>query len=80
MKRISTGCETAIGRNGIQTQADDAELVQRVERQGLHVACLSSYYAQQEQAEAHTLVLNYSNVPEEKMQEAAERLQRAIFS
>ena len=64
----------------IQTQADDAELVQRVERQGLHVACLSSYYAQQEQAEAHTLVLNYSNVPEEKMQEAAERLQRAIFS
>ena len=64
----------------IQTQADDAELVQRVERQVLHVACLSSYYAQQEQAEAHTLVLNYSNVPEEKMQEAAERLQRAIFS
>lgn len=64
----------------IQTQADDVELVQRVERQGLHVACLSSYYAQQEQAEAHTLVLNYSNVPEEKMQEAAERLQRAIFS
>ena len=54
------------------------------EEAGLHfllrIQTQASYYAQQEQAEAHTLVLNYSNVPEEKMQEAAERLQRAIFS
>ena len=62
----------------VKTCVSDAELVQRAERQGLRVACLSSYYAQKERADAHTLVLNYSSVPEGVMEEAAERLRQVI--
>lgn len=61
-----------------KTGVGDAELVQRAERLGLHIACLSSYYVRKEHADGHTLVLNYSSVPEERMPEAAERLRQVM--
>jgi GntR family transcriptional regulator/MocR family aminotransferase len=64
----------------VHTNVTDTELVQRAARQGLHIACLSSYYAQADMAaaHAHTLVLNYSSVPETVMGEAAKRLRLTI--
>lgn len=56
----------------------DYELVTRAAEQGIHVNCLSSYYADPATAPQGCLVLNYTGIPTDSMPEAAERLSRAI--
>lgn len=57
----------------MSTGGTDADLVRRAERENLRVACLSAYYAEFP-GDTHTLVLNYSNIPEERLPAAAEKL------
>lgn len=61
----------------ICTDCTDRELVRKAERCGLRVSCLSDYY-ECFPGDLHTLVLNYSNVAEERLQEAALRLQAML--
>lgn len=51
----------------------DAELVRCAERSGLRVACLSAYYAKSP-GDTRTLVLNYSNIPQDRLALAADKL------
>ena len=55
----------------------DGELVRSAERRSLRVACLSAYYAN---FPGDTLVLNYSNIPEERLAPAAEKLAETLLN
>ena len=57
----------------------DGELVRSAERRSLRVACLSAYYANFP-GDTHTLVLNYSNIPEERLAPAAEKLAETLLN
>lgn len=57
---------------------NDSELVRSAERRSLRVACLSAYYADFP-GDTHTLVLNYSNIPEERLAPAAEKLAETLL-
>lgn len=60
----------------VDTDLDDASLVDRAAGAGIRILCLSDYYhaGGQTGARAHTLVMNYSGIAEEILDEAVDRL------
>ena len=59
----------------VDTELSDEALVQKAKEHDIHISCLSQYYSpSQEQASVHTLLINYSGIPAEKVAEAVERL------
>ena len=58
----------------LHTTLPDETLRQRAAAQGLRLALLSDYYARQEQAPHHVLVVNYSGIELDKLPQALARL------
>lgn len=62
----------------LDTALSDAALVANAAQNGLRIACLSEYYAPGATGSAHTLLLNYSGIPRERIREAVQRLAASI--
>ncbi|HHX11392.1 MAG TPA: PLP-dependent aminotransferase family protein [Clostridiales bacterium] len=58
----------------VETELSDKELIRRASDKGIHVSCLSQYYYDQTKAKDHTLIINYSGVNAENINEAVDRL------
>ena len=59
----------------IDTSLSDEELVKKAENNAIHISCLSQYvYHPEEHSIPHTLLLNYSGIPSEKIPRAIELL------
>ena len=63
----------------VETDLDDSELIRRAKERGINVSCLGQYYADKEKCREHTLIINYSGIEKEKMEEAVNRLFDAIL-
>ena len=62
----------------ISTEMTDEALERAAAEAGLGITCLSKYYYHPEEAKQHVIVLNYSGVEREKMDEAMKRLSHCI--
>lgn len=58
----------------VKTTRSDAELIAAARGQGIAISCLSQYYYEKEHAKEHTLVLNYSGIGRECIEEAITKL------
>ena len=56
------------------TELTDSEFCKRAEQNGIKIRPLSYYYKDSKDAKAHVFLINYSAVPEEKMEEALKRI------
>ena len=62
----------------IDTELSDEALEAVASRRGLRISCLSRYYHQPEQAKQHVIVLNYSGIDRERMDQAIDILSQCI--
>ena len=63
----------------VDTVLTDEALLEKAGKQGLHLACLSQYYASDSsQIPAHTLVLNYSALTQDSVSQAIKLLSRIL--
>ena len=62
----------------IDTELSDEALEAVAGQRGLRISCLSRYYHQPEQAKQHVIVLNYSGIDRERMDQAIDILSRCI--
>lgn len=58
----------------VDTDYSDAELVQRIADNGIHISCLSEYFYNNAKSIDHTLVINYSGIPKDHIEKAVELL------
>lgn len=58
----------------VDTSLSDQELIENAIKKGIHVSCLSEYYYNRQNAIPHTLILNYSGLEREKIEQAIEKL------
>lgn len=63
----------------INTPYSDEELIKRVAKQGIHISCLSQYFYDKKRAKEHTLIINYSGIQPERIEEAVTGLFRGVF-
>ncbi len=61
------------------TKYSDEEIVSRAKQKGIHISALSQYYDNKSRAAAHILVINYSGIKSDTINEALERLFEAIW-
>ncbi len=64
----------------VQTDIPDSILLERAEAAGIRISCLSQYYHQAEVAPQHILVVNYSAITTQQMEEAAAALYNCLCS
>ena len=62
----------------VNTTLSDKALLQKAEQESIHIACLSGYYHVQPSNTEHILVMNYSGVETDKIEEAISRLSKCI--
>ncbi len=80
-EKISTA-EIRGGKNGthillkLNTDLTDTELIWEAKKQGIGVQCLSQFCTEKEERYERTLILNYSDLKEEQMEEAVRRLEK----
>ena len=60
----------------LDTELTDTELIWEAKKQGIEVQCLSQFCTEKEERYDRTLIVNYSDLKEEKMEEAVRRLSR----
>ena len=58
----------------VQTRLSDEALMERARKNGIRISCLSSSYSDRSAAPPHVLVMNYSALQKEKIEEALVRL------
>lgn len=58
----------------INTSLSDEELIQNAAKQGIHISCLSQYYTHGTKQNSHTIIINYSGVHIQDVEEAIRRL------
>lgn len=64
----------------LDTELSDEELVKSARRQGINISCLSGYYHNKSEAAEHTIVINYSGIEKDKIEEAVNLLGKALRS
>lgn len=62
----------------IDTKYSDERLRKNAEANGIHISFLSQYYRNPENARHHTLIINYSGIVAEDIEEAVKRLVASI--
>lgn len=62
----------------VNTTLSDSELIQKAQEQGIHISCLSQYYTKKSAGNSHTLIINYSGIHIQDVDEAIRRLFHAI--
>lgn len=63
----------------LDTQRTDEEILRDAEAQDLRISFVSQYYYETAHRRPHVLVMNYSGLEEEKIDEAVQRLCRAVL-
>ena len=58
----------------VKTSICDKEVIERAASQGILSSCLSQYYADPDTHYSHTIVINYSGICIQNVEEAIERL------
>ena len=58
----------------INTTKSDKQIIQDAKKVGLNILCLSQYYYNQNSAKKHTLVINYSGLPQDIIPTAVDKL------
>ncbi len=64
----------------VDTKHSDEKLIKRIAEKGIHVSCLSEYFYDRKKAKKHTLIINYSGMEPEKIEDAVDRLFEGIFN
>jgi len=62
----------------IKTSLSDSAIIQKAEQEGLRISCLSQYYHNVASSAQHTLIINYSGIESDKIEEAIHRLSKCI--
>ena len=62
----------------VDTDLTDEEIVRLARNNGINISCLSQYYHYKSNAIEHTLVINYSGVSAEKIEEGIEELIKQV--
>lgn len=62
----------------VDTDLTDEELIKRAEDKGLKIRCLSQYYVNKNNAQMHTLVINYSGISVENISKAVQILYECV--
>ena len=62
----------------VETNLSDDELTEKAESKGVNLSCLSHYYQNSDIAPQHTLIINYSGLGKETVDEAVEKLFECI--
>ena len=62
----------------IDTSYTDREMVDRAAAAGINISSLSQYCHGKEQEDSHTLVINYSGIEEDIIEEACDRLLESV--
>ena len=62
----------------VDTDMSDKELIACAASQGIHVSCLSQYYSEAVFKDSHVLIINYSGINGNCIEEAIERLFRIV--
>ncbi len=57
----------------VRTKLSDEQLKARAREKGINISCLSDYFTEKT-SDSHTVVINYSGLPTEKISEAVSRL------
>lgn len=63
----------------LNTSISDDTIIHRAEQEGLRISCLSQYYHNNTYSAAHTVIINYSGIEPNKVQEAIDRLSKCIL-
>lgn len=63
----------------VDTKYSDEELIQRITGKGIHISCLSQFFYDIKRAKKHTLIINYSGMQPERIEESIARLFDGIF-
>ena len=64
----------------VETDLRDEELTENAKAKGVKLTCLSHYYNNKATASQHTLLINYSGITKDKVDEAVEKLFECINS
>ena len=62
----------------IDTNQNDDELIEKAQTLGVNISCLSQYYHNKSTAPQHTLIVNYSGLTKDNVDEAVEKLFECI--
>lgn len=62
----------------IKTSLSDDTIIRRAEQEGLRISCLSQYYHKTALNAEHTIIINYSGIQPNKIEEAINRLNNCI--
>ena len=62
----------------IKTSLSDDTIIKRAEQEGLRISCLSQYYHNTASNAEHTLIINYSGIESNKIEEAIRRLSKCL--
>lgn len=58
----------------IDTDINDTELIAKAATQSIHISCLNQYYATPQAKDSHTIIINYSGIQLQDVEEAIKRL------
>jgi len=58
----------------VNTPLSDDELIQNAAGQGIHISCLSQHYTEATKQNSHTIIINYSGIHIQDVEEAIQRL------
>ena len=58
----------------VKTKLSDKELINKAYEKGIRISCLSNYYYNKENAINNVIVINYSSLDKETINEAIEKL------
>lgn len=64
----------------VETDLSDRQLTEKAKSHGVNLTCLSDYYKDSDTAAQHTLLINYSAIAKDKVDEVVDRLFRCIYS
>lgn len=62
----------------VDTKLTDEELTEKARKKGVNITCLSHYYKNKSTAPQHTLIINYSGIAKDDVDEAVEKLFECI--
>lgn len=63
----------------VNTKISDEKLVARIAEKDIHVSCLSQYFHDKKRARKHTLIINYSGMEPDRLEESVDRLFEGLF-
>lgn len=58
----------------LDTRISDSELIAKAADQGIHISCLNQYFAAPQEKDSHTIIINYSGIQLQDIEEAIRRL------